>query len=1196
MKMIFKLYILILCLSPFSIIAQVSEGVNYQAMYRNSQGTALPNRKINVTIFINQGSSDGLTVYEERHKSKTNGQGLFNIVVGNGFTTDDFSAIDWSFGPYFMSIYIEDLELEEFIDFGVQQILSVPYALHAKVADSIAGGSSGLEGPQGPPGEDGQDGAPGLPGADGQDGQDGQDGADGQGGVTSAGTNVTITGSGVQSDPYVINATDDQNLTGANLNGTELQIDIDNGNSATVDLSTLQDGTGTDDQDLTEAVLNGTTLDLSIEDGNGVSVDLSPLQDGVIDADNDPTNELNTGAALNNNILEIQDAGGAVSVDLSALDNSGTDDQNISGSSLTGTILKIGIENGASEIVDLSPLQDGVDDADNDPTNEIQILSFSNDTLYLSNGGQIYLGDYSNQNLSLNDLSDASTEGVDQSFATPNDKNVFVGLGSGENVQTGYNNTALGYNTLNQLVGQTPSGNTNNRENVAIGFRSQENSRGAGNTSLGAYSLMNNTLGLTWNGFSYGGGNFNTAIGYSALINNESGTDNVGIGPNALYNLTQGIRNIGIGRSPGQDLTNGSNNIFLGFLSGEGQTNGSYKLYIDNSEYNDPNPPLIFGEFGNGNNNEPFLDFGGDVNVFDTLTTPYFVLSDGATNGYILQSDASGNANWVDPLTVETLNDNDWALSGNDMYSLPTGNVGIGTSIPNATLEVSGSARITNLSGTGDRMVITNSAGDLSSEDIPVNTDNQDLLYNPSSYQLTIINGNTVDLGSLNDSKWSRNNSNSSLYPSNTNDKIGLGTNTPSTKLDVVGVLELSNVTPTDPGSDIVRLGDGGSQLQIQTNYGYTKIGPQNSSYAHFNTDRSKYYFDKRIIVDEGILSSYNEDLSLQTSQTERIRINNSNGYVGIGTSTPSVPLHVSGSLLKIRLESSSIGQSAISNDIHGLELVTGGMNSTSSMYGSSIKFMSDDSNFSTNSPRLLAGIFPRATETYSGDDDGGMAIEFRTSPINPGASSNPIKRMTIADDGNIEIEERLGFSDPTSVAPYTYTSTLTTRSEIPSIGINTLAWQDEYMALGFQHRETNFGGQQYLIPGITLKDGSLIDDWMVVLIAGSGGDDFSSTDLGDYAIVNFTSSNVSGGTWKWLGPDGLFGSTIGADKQFYIEDAEFGVGSRIFMLYKKNQSEESKYSPMYRITYIASGNINNDGMDIITTIEATYHDVDPNN
>ena len=37
---------------------------------------------------------------------------------------------------------------------------------------------------------------------------------------------------------------------------------------------------------------------------------------------------------------------------------------------------------------------DLVDDADPDPNNEIQLVSFSNDTLYLSNGGQVYLGIY----------------------------------------------------------------------------------------------------------------------------------------------------------------------------------------------------------------------------------------------------------------------------------------------------------------------------------------------------------------------------------------------------------------------------------------------------------------------------------------------------------------------------------------------------------------------------------------------------------------------------------------------------------------------------------------------------------------------------------------------------------------------------------------------------------------------------------
>jgi hypothetical protein len=125
-------------------------------------------------------------------------------------------------------------------------------------------------------------------------------------------------------------------------------LSISDGNS--VDLSALQDGTGTDDQTL--SFVNTT---LSIEDGNNVdlaslqdgvidsdadpnneiqslsftspdltisgsnSVNLSALQDGVNDADADPTNERNTSVALNGSTLEVTDAGGTLSADLSPL-------------------------------------------------------------------------------------------------------------------------------------------------------------------------------------------------------------------------------------------------------------------------------------------------------------------------------------------------------------------------------------------------------------------------------------------------------------------------------------------------------------------------------------------------------------------------------------------------------------------------------------------------------------------------------------------------------------------------------------------------------------------------------------------------------------------------------------------------------------------------------------------------------------
>ncbi len=68
-----------------------------------------------------------------------------------------------------------------------------------------------------------------------------------------------------------VGGTDDQNLMGATLNASNiLQIDIENGNSTMVDLSSLAGGGGTDDQNLT---LTGNIIE--IEDGN--TIDLTPI-------------------------------------------------------------------------------------------------------------------------------------------------------------------------------------------------------------------------------------------------------------------------------------------------------------------------------------------------------------------------------------------------------------------------------------------------------------------------------------------------------------------------------------------------------------------------------------------------------------------------------------------------------------------------------------------------------------------------------------------------------------------------------------------------------------------------------------------------------------------------------------------------------------------------------------------------------
>lgn len=129
------------CLMLFaSLYAQAPQSLSYQSVVRDGDGILLKEQTVGLQISIIQGDPSGTVVYSETHMSSTNTNGLLSVEIGTGNTSDLFSAIDWSNGPYFIGTAVDPAGGMDYTITGTSQLLSVPYALHANVADSVVGG------------------------------------------------------------------------------------------------------------------------------------------------------------------------------------------------------------------------------------------------------------------------------------------------------------------------------------------------------------------------------------------------------------------------------------------------------------------------------------------------------------------------------------------------------------------------------------------------------------------------------------------------------------------------------------------------------------------------------------------------------------------------------------------------------------------------------------------------------------------------------------------------------------------------------------------------------------------------------------------------------------------------------------------------------------------------------------------------
>jgi uncharacterized protein (TIGR02145 family) len=135
-------------IAPAGLHAQDSTGVSFQALVRTADGKVVTNDTVGVQISILQSSATGESVYTERHTLQTDKLGLLTLQVSTGTATSgSFHDIDWADGPYFVKSEIDPAGDTSYIIMGTFQLLSVPYALHAKRSgrSPVAGRTDGVK-------------------------------------------------------------------------------------------------------------------------------------------------------------------------------------------------------------------------------------------------------------------------------------------------------------------------------------------------------------------------------------------------------------------------------------------------------------------------------------------------------------------------------------------------------------------------------------------------------------------------------------------------------------------------------------------------------------------------------------------------------------------------------------------------------------------------------------------------------------------------------------------------------------------------------------------------------------------------------------------------------------------------------------------------------------------------------------------
>ena len=457
----------------------------------------------------------------------------------------------------------------------------------------------------------------------------------------------------------------------------------------------------------------------------------------------------------------------------------------------------------------------------------------------------------------------------------------------------GLRSTAIGYQALNT----TPT-NATAADNTAIGYQAlNSDTTGFGNTANGSYALFSNTTGYqnTANGlkalYTNTTGNNNTANAPFALFSNTTGSENVAIGYSALYYNKSATSSIAVGFTAGRGTAayNNQGGVYLGYKSGYNAATGS--------DYNTLLGYQAGYDITTGANN---LILGSEQTTGSGITTGSNNILLGKGVRYGLSQTGS------DQLNIGNLI---FATGLGSENTLSSGNVGIGDSSPTEKLTIAGPTsgitpylKFQNESAIGTGVTLVNIATTTTStSNLAIGLNLENSSQTDDTYSPFITFSRKSDSGSFNmpfagigaqrtaagvDTNW--NAGDLTFYTTASGGSglqerlritdagnVGIGTTTPANKLIVTqDVSSLS--TPQ-------LLLAGATTPTLRLRLGYHTTG----DYGFIDA------------VQEG---SANKNLALQST----------GGNVGIGTTSPSRKLHISGATPIIGLEDTDNGKNWI--------------------------------------------------------------------------------------------------------------------------------------------------------------------------------------------------------------------------------------------------------------------------------------------